>query len=205
MWDNAYTIHHFNGRRPKRLNILQECQKNGNESRPFIFASFSKISIGGGGVTCVATAGKNRDMILRRINAQTIGPDKINQLRHARYFKNLKGIENHMKLHAEILRPKFEQVINYFSENLKGRDSTFTMPKGGYFISVEVPGSAKRVRELCKDMGVLLTEAGSTFPYYNDPADSNLRFAPTFLSMEELGQALEVFCLAVQIAAEEEV
>ena len=203
MWDDAYTVHNFSGSRPSPLNILQECRKNGNESRPVIFSSFSKISIAGAGVTCVAAAGETQALIRKRISAQTIGPDKINQLRHARYFKNADGVGSHMKKHAAILRPKFERVIAAFEKNLPATAS-FARPTGGYFVSVETPpGCAKRVRQLCQDAGVLITEAGATFPYGKDPEDTNLRFAPTFLSMEELDQALEVFCLAMKIAATE--
>jgi DNA-binding transcriptional MocR family regulator len=152
----------------------------------------------------MAAAGENQKILRKRLSMQTIGPDKINQLRHARFFKNVKGVEVHMQKHAEILRPKFERAIEIFSKELADTGTAFTKPKGGYFISVETPrGCAKRVRQLCKDAGVLLTEAGATFPYANDPADTNLRFAPTFLSMEELEQALEVFCIAVKLAAEE--
>jgi len=198
MWDDAYTIHQFSGERPKILNILHECKKNGHEARPFMFTSFSKISIAGGGVACVAAAGENQAILRKRLGVQTIGPDKINQLRHARYFKDLKGIEAHMALHADILRPKFELAIDYFTEKLKGTDATFVAPRGGYFISVEIPNRARRVQQLCKEAGVLLTEAGATFPYNNEPADSNLRFAPSYLSLEELEQAVQVFCAAVR-------
>ncbi|MCL2224905.1 MAG: aminotransferase class I/II-fold pyridoxal phosphate-dependent enzyme [Defluviitaleaceae bacterium] len=201
MWDDAYTVHNFSGERPAPLNILHECRKHDNESRPVIFTSFSKISVAGAGVVCLAAAGETLATIRKRISAQTIGPDKINQLRHARYFKNADGVIAHMKKHAEILRPKFECVINAFETHFPDTGATFTKPRGGYFVSVETPpGKAKQVRELCKAAGVLITDAGATFPYNNDPADTNLRFAPTFLSMDELEQALEVFCLAVKMA-----
>jgi len=204
LWDDAYPVHYFSGKRPTPLNILNECRKNNNESRPIMFTSFSKISVAGAGIVCMAAAGESQAILRKRIFMQTIGPDKINQLRHARYFKNVKGVESHMQKHAEILRPKFERVIEIFSKEFYGTGATFTTPKGGYFISIETPpGCAKHVRQLCKDAGVLITEAGATFPYGNDPSDSNIRFAPTYLSIEELEQALEVFCLAVQIAAAE--
>jgi len=204
IWDDAYPVHNFVGERPEILNILHECRKNKNENRPVIFTSFSKISVAGAGVVCLAAAGETLAAIRKRISMQTIGPDKINQLRHARFFKNADGVISHMKKHAEILRPKFECVIKYFEANLAGTGAAFTKPNGGYFVSVETPpGCAKRVRELCKNAGVLITDAGATFPYNNDPADTNLRFAPTYLSMNELEQALEVFCLAVKIAAAE--
>jgi DNA-binding transcriptional MocR family regulator len=202
MWDDAYTIHHFSGTRPKILNILDECRKNDNESRPVLFTSFSKISVAGAGVVCLAAAAESRNILRKRFSMQTIGPDKINQLRHARYFKNVAGIESHMKKHAEILRPKFERALQIFSDELASTGATFTTPTGGYFISVETPrGCAKRVQALCKDAGLLITDAGATFPHSADPNDSNIRFAPTFLSMDELVQAAEVFCMAVKIAA----
>jgi DNA-binding transcriptional MocR family regulator len=201
LWDDAYTIHNFSGTRPAPLNFLNECKKHGNDSRAVIFSSFSKISVAGAGVACMAASGETLAALRKRIAVQTIGPDKINQLRHARYFKNLSGVEAHMKKHAEILRPKFELTLKYFTEKLSGSGATFTTPTGGYFISVETPPNcAKRTRELCKDAGVLITEAGATFPYGKDPADTNLRFAPTYLSMTELEQALEVFCIAIKLS-----
>lgn len=203
LWDDAYTVHHFSGARPVPANILQECRKNGNESRPVLFTSFSKISVAGAAVSCIAAAGDSQKILRKRISAQTIGPDKINQLRHARYFKNADGVAAHMQKHAEILRPKFERAFEIFAQNLP-EGAAFTRPRGGYFISVETPPNcAKRTRELCKEAGVLITDAGATFPYGSDPCDTNLRFAPSFLSMSELETAAEVFCQAAQIAAAE--
>ncbi|MCL2577654.1 MAG: aminotransferase class I/II-fold pyridoxal phosphate-dependent enzyme [Defluviitaleaceae bacterium] len=202
MWDNAYPVHNFIGERPALLNILQECRKHDYEDRPVMFTSFSKISVAGAGIVCLAAAGETLATIRKRISMQTIGPDKINQLRHARFFKNADSVIAHMKKHAEILRPKFECVFESFEKNFAGTGATFSKPNGGYFVSVETPpGCAKRVRELCKNAGVLITKAGATFPYSNDPTDTNLRFAPTFLSMDELKQALEVFCQAIKTAA----
>lgn len=199
MWDDAYPVHVFSGERPVVARILTECRAAGDESRPVLFTSFSKISLAGAGVTCVAAAGETAKLIRKRISTQTIGPDKVNQLRHARYFKNLAGVEAHMKKHAEILRPKFELALNTFSREFVGTGATFTSPRGGYFISVETPPNcAKRVFQLCKDAGVKITEAGATFPYGKDPADTNLRFAPTFLTPDELKQTLEVFCKAIR-------
>lgn len=199
LWDNAYTVHNFTGTRPMPVNILRECEKNGHGNRPVIFTSFSKISLAGGGVVCMAGSKSGLAPFRKRIAAQTIGPDKVNQLRHARYFKNLAGVEAHMEKHAKILAPKFQLVLDTFGRELAGTEATFTSPRGGYFVSVETPpGTAKAIRQLCKDAGVLLTDAGATFPYGVDPNDTNIRFAPTFLSMEELEQALEVFCLAVK-------
>ncbi|MCL2386571.1 MAG: aminotransferase class I/II-fold pyridoxal phosphate-dependent enzyme [Defluviitaleaceae bacterium] len=202
LWDDAYTIHHFTGERPTPLNILTESRKAGNESRPIMFTSFSKISIAGAGIVCLAAAGDALATLRKRFSAQTIGPDKTNQLRHAQYFKTVADIQAHMQKHAAILHPKFELAISTFAKKLPP-PATFTTPNGGYFISVEIPNQAKRVRQLCKDAGVLITEAGATFPYNTDPNNSNLRFAPSFLSMEDLEIAVEVFCLAVQIAVNE--
>ncbi|MCL1844914.1 MAG: aminotransferase class I/II-fold pyridoxal phosphate-dependent enzyme [Defluviitaleaceae bacterium] len=198
MWDNAYPVHVFSDATPIQAKILQECRDAGDESRPVLFTSFSKISYAGAGVTCMAAAGETSNLIRRRIAMQTIGPDKVNQLRHARYFKNLAGVEAHMKKHAEILRPKFELAKATFTREFVGTGATFTTPRGGYFISVDTPPNcAKRVWQLCKDAGVLMTDPGATFPYGIDPHDTNLRFAPTFLSMDELKQTLEVFCAAM--------
>ncbi|MCL2197845.1 MAG: aminotransferase class I/II-fold pyridoxal phosphate-dependent enzyme [Defluviitaleaceae bacterium] len=204
LWDDAYTIHHFSGARPKILSIMAECRKNNNESRPVIFTSFSKISVAGAGISCLAAAGEAAATLRKRIATQTIGPDKVNQQRHINFFKDAKGIEAHMQKHATILRPKFEYTIEYMEKHLQGTGATFTKPRGGYFISVETPPNcAKRVCQICKENGVLITNAGATFPYGKDPADTNLRFAPTFLSMDELKKSLEVFCEAVKAAAEE--
>ncbi|MCL1862686.1 MAG: aminotransferase class I/II-fold pyridoxal phosphate-dependent enzyme [Defluviitaleaceae bacterium] len=202
-WDDAYTIHHFSGSRPTPLNILSECRKNGNESRPVMFASFSKISVAGAGVSCFAASGDSLATLRKRMNAQTIGHDKVNQQKHINFFKDVKGVEAHMQKHAAILRPKFEYAIAYMEKHLKDTGATFTRPQGGYFISVEtLPGCAKRVCQICKENGVLITDAGATFPYGKDPADSNLRFAPTFLSIDELEKTLEVFCAAIKTASE---
>lgn len=202
LWDNAYTIHHFYGERPTLLNILPECEKHGNDARPIIFTSFSKISIPGAAVACMAGAQSCLEIFRKRIQVQTIGPDKVNQLKHIQYFKNITDIENHMQKQACILRPKFELVHALFSRYLPEAGAVFTNPQGGYFVSVETkPDCAKRVQILCKEAGVLITNAGATFPYGKDPMDNNLRFAPTFLSMDELEQAVEVFCLAVRLAS----
>jgi len=201
LWDNAYTIHHFHGERPVIPNILTECERNGYATRPIMFTSFSKITLPGGAVACLAANPACLEVFRKRINVQTIGPDKVNQLRHVRYFKNVADIEAHMKKQAEIMRPKFQFVVEEFAKHLPQTGAKFTSPTGGYFVAVETqPGKARRVQELCKDAGVLITDAGAVFPYGNDPSDSHLRFAPSFLSMAELERAVEVFCLAVQLA-----
>jgi len=204
LWDDAYTVHHFAGKRPKPTNILKECTKYGNEDRPILFTSFSKISIPGAAVVCMAAAGESLKLMKKRINVQTIGPDKINQLRHMRFFKDLPGVMAHMSKHAEILAPKFEDAYSLLRFELLSTEATFTTPKGGYFISIETaPGLAKRVWQLCKNAGLMLTEAGATYPYGNDPNDSNLRFAPTFLSFEEIEQAIEVLGASIRLAEAE--
>ncbi|MCL2372267.1 MAG: aminotransferase class I/II-fold pyridoxal phosphate-dependent enzyme [Defluviitaleaceae bacterium] len=197
LWDNAYAVHHFRGLRPQIPCILKECETHGHGARPIIFSSFSKISLPGAAVACMAGSPSGLEVFRKRLAIQAIGPDKVNQLRHVRFFKNLHGIEAHMQKHAAILRPKFELV----AKMLAPLPVTFTDPNGGYFLSMETaPGKAKKIQTLCKEAGVLFTDAGATFPYGQDPADTNLRIPPTFLSMEELEQAMEVLCLAIEIA-----
>jgi len=203
MWDNAYAVHHLKGKRPKIANIANECTKHGHNSRAIVFTSFSKISIPGASVVCMAAFSETRKLMLQRINAQTIGPDKINQLRHIQFFKNLDGVLAHMKKHTAILGPKFEEAYHLLRFELAGTNATFTTPDGGYFISIETPGSAKRVWQLCKEAGLLLTDAGATFPYGRDPNDSNLRFAPSFLKIEEIEPAIEILGAAVRLAEAE--
>ena len=201
LWDNAYAVHHFKGNMVEQLNILKECEKYNNPNRPVMFTSFSKISYPGAGVVCMAASKECLEIFRKRINVQTIGPDKINQYRHIKCFKNLDDILRHMEKHAQIMRPKFELVDNMFSQYLPNAGARFAVPNGGYFVSVETPsGKAKKVVEACKKAGVLITSAGATFPYGKDEHDSNLRFAPSFLTMDELEQAAEIFCLAVALA-----
>lgn len=202
-WDNAYCIHHINGKLDKIPNILRECEKAGNPNMPMIFTSFSKVSFPGSAVSCIASSKDNIKYIKERFSVQTIGPDKLNQLRHIRFFKNTQGVYDHMNKHAAIIRPKFEAVINALEGKLSGKGVARWMnPTGGYFISVYVMnGCAKRVVQLCKEAGVVLTGAGATYPYGNDPDDSNIRLAPTYPSTDELKTAMDLFCLSVQIAA----
>ena len=198
LWDNAYPVHQFSGARPVTANIFTECVAGGHESRPVIFTSFSKISIPGAAVVCMAGHESALQIFRERIAVQTIGPDKINQLRHVHFFRDMDGITAHMEKHADILRPKFELAC----QMLETAGANFTRPNGGYFISVETsPGCAKKVWQLCKDAGVLLTPAGATFPYGLDPNDTNLRLAPTYLTMDELRQVMEVLCEAIRHAS----
>jgi DNA-binding transcriptional MocR family regulator len=152
-------------------------------------------------VSCVAASGENRSLILKRLNAQTVGPDKVNQLRHIRYFKDLNGILRHMEKHAAIMRPKFELAEQIFSERLKDTGVSWTRPDGGYFISMDVaPGCAAKTEAACWDAGLIITGAGATFPYQRDPLDSNLRIAPSYLPVAELETALEILCCSVKVA-----
>jgi len=205
-WDNAYCIHHlYEDEQDEILNILDECEKAGNPDMVYMFASTSKISFPGSGVSAVASSQANVDFIEAQMTIQTIGHDKINQLRHSRFFKNIDGLKAHMKLHAELLRPKFEAVLDTLESELAGLGiGQWTMPKGGYFISFEaMEGCAKAIVAKCKEAGVVLTGAGATFPYKKDPKDSNIRIAPSFPTPEEMAEATELFVLCVKLVTVE--
>lgn len=201
-WDNAYAVHHLYEEN-KLLNILEECKKAGNPDRVFIFASTSKISFAGAGVAAMAASRGNIESIKKQISKQTIGPNKINQLIHARYFKNLDGIRAHMKKHAEILRPKFEAVLGILEKNLGNLNiASWTHPRGGYFISFNTPkGCAKDVVARAREAGVVLTPAGATYPYGIDPDDMNIRIAPSYPPIDELKTAMEILCTCVELVA----
>ena len=205
-WDNAYCIHHlYDETKDEILNILDECEKAGNPNMVYIFASTSKISFPGSDVSAIASSRENLDFIESLMTIQTIGHDKINQLRHARFFKDIDGLTAHMKKHADILRPKFEAVLETFEEELKGLEiGSWIKPRGGYFISFDtLEGCAKAVVAKCKALGVVLTGAGATFPYGKDPLDSNIRIAPSFPTVEEMKTAAEVFVLCTKIVSVE--
>ena len=205
-WDNAYCIHHlYDDIQDEILNILDECEKAGNPDMVYIFASTSKITFPGSGVSAIASSLKNIDFIEAQMSIQTIGHDKINQLRHARFFKDIDGLKAHMKLHADILRPKFEAVLNTLETELSGLEiGSWVKPRGGYFISFDtLPGCAKAVVAKCKALGVILTGAGATFPYGKDPKDCNIRIAPSFPTPEEMEMASKVFVLCVKLASVE--
>lgn len=204
-WDNAYAVHDLYPDGDKLLDIFEEAKKYGNENMVFYFASTSKITFPGSGVAIMAASEENLKQIKSIMTIQTIGYDKINMMRHVKYFGDAEGIRKHMKLHASIIRPKFEIVLKAFDENLSGLGiADWTKPKGGYFISLNVlPGTAKRVYELCKTAGLTLTTVGATFPYGIDPNDTNLRIAPTFPTNEDLKTACSVLCLCVKLAAVE--
>jgi DNA-binding transcriptional MocR family regulator len=203
MWDNAYAIHDVTDTPDKLLNIMDECKKNGNEDLPIIFCSTSKITFSGAGVAALATSSYNIKVLKKRLQYATIGYDKLNMLRHMRFFKNFEGLLNHMEKHKAILAPKFKTVLDKLNAQLGDTEiAEWTNPNGGYFVSVNVyNGTAKRVVELCKEAGVVLTDAGATYPYGNDPDDKNIRIAPSFPSVDELAQAMDIFCVCVKLAA----
>lgn len=204
-WDNAYAIHHLyedENRQDKILNILEECEKAGNPDMVYEFASTSKISFSGSGVAALASSKANLEEIKTQLAIQTIGFDKINQLRHARYFKDFEGMKAHMMKHADKMRPKFQAVLKMFEEELKGADiATWTNPNGGYFISLDVMnGCAKKIVKMCKDAGMVLTGAGATYPYGKDPEDKNIRIAPSYATPEELIEASKILICCTKIA-----
>ena len=202
-WDNAYAFHDLDGKNASILNIVRLCEEAGNPNMVYVFSSFSKVSFAGASVTCMASSKSNCDYIRQRLTAQTIGPDKLNQLRHVRFFKDAAGVMSHMKKHAAILEPKFKLVSSILKNELDGLGiAEWTEPAGGYFVSFDsLEGCAKRVVALCAEAGVALTPAGATFPYGNDPKDKNIRIAPTCPPLAELKAALEIFCTAVKIAS----
>ena len=203
IWDNAYIIHDLAEESEKLDNIFDVLAKYGHEDMVIEFTSTSKISFPGAGVAVLAASDRNIDMIISRMSVQTIGYDKINQFRHVKYYKDVKGIKNHMKLHRNILAPKFKAVINEFKTSLGEYNvAQWSTPKGGYFISLDVmEGTAKRVYELCKEAGVTLTTVGATFPYGYDPKDTNIRIAPSFPPVDELLTATKLLCICVKLAA----
>lgn len=205
IWDNAYCVHHIYDKHDELANIFAECEKYGTEDNFIEVCSTSKITYPGSGVAALAASDTNIAAIKKRMTIQTIGHDKLNELRHAAFFKNKAGIEKHMLRHAEILRPKFDAVLDAFNTKLSGKGiAEWTVPNGGYFISLDVyPGCAKRTVQLCKEAGVTLTGAGATYPYGKDPEDKNIRIAPTFPSRDELCKAVEILCLCVEISAVE--
>lgn len=205
-WDNAYAVHHlYEDRQDEILEILSECEKAGNPDMVYEFASTSKISFSGAGVAAIAASKSNLDFIKKSMTIQTIGYDKINQLRHVRYFKDFEGIKAHMRKHAAIMRPKFEAVQAVLESELDGLQiGSWTKPNGGYFISFDaMEGCAKAIVAKCKEAGVTLTGAGATFPYGKDPKDSNIRIAPSFPTPEEMAMATDLFVLCVKLVSVE--
>lgn len=205
-WDNAYVIHDlYEDKSDALLEILSECEKAGNPDMVYEFCSTSKVTFAGSGISAVASSKANLDFFKKTMTIQTIGYDKLNQLRHVRYFKNIEGMKEHMKKHAAIMRPKFEAVLAVLERELGGLSiGSWTRPNGGYFISFEsMEGCAKAIVERCKEAGVVLTGAGATYPYKKDPADSNIRIAPTFPSEQELALATDLFVLCVKLVSVE--
>lgn len=201
-WDNAYGVHPvFEDVKVK--NIIDACEEAGTKNRPYYFFSTSKITFPGAGVSLIASSDENIKEIKKIMGAQTIGYDKVNQLRHVQFFKNAEGLRAHMQVLADCMKPKFETVLKYLNRELEGTGlASWEEPKGGYFVSVDVyPGCAKEVVRLAKEAGVVLTGAGATYPYKKDPEDSNLRIAPTYPTVEELEKAMELFCVCVKKAA----
>lgn len=203
-WDNAYCVHHlYEEEQDTLLNILEECQKAGNPDMVYEFASTSKVSFPGSGVSVMAASKENLDEVRKYLTTQTIGHDKINQLRHVKFFKDAQGIQDHMRKHADLIRPKFEAVLETLQRELGGLEiGQWTTPRGGYFISFDsMEGCAKAIVAKAKEAGVVMTGAGATFPYGKDPKDSNIRIAPTLPSAQELATATEVFVLSVKLVS----
>lgn len=205
-WDNAYAIHHlYDDEQDEILEILSECEKAGNPDMVYEFVSTSKVSFSGAGISAFASSKANVEEAKKFMTIQTIGHDKVNQLRHARYFKDINGMLEHMKKHAAIMRPKFEAVLQVLDRELGGLGiGEWTRPRGGYFISYDaMEGCAKKIVAKCKEAGVVLTGAGATFPYGIDPKDSNIRIAPTYPTSEEMAAATDLFVLCVKLVSVE--
>lgn len=205
-WDNAYVIHDlYDDNKDEIADIISECEKAGNPDMVFEFASTSKVSFPGSGIAALATSANNIADIKKQLTIQTIGHDKLNQLRHVRFFKDINGLKEHMRKHAEFMRPKFEAVESVLEEELGGLGiGSWTEPKGGYFISFDaMDGCAKAIVAKCKEAGVKLTGAGATFPYGKDPKDSNIRIAPSFPTPDEMKQAADLFVLCVKLVSVE--
>ncbi len=207
-WDNAYVIHHLYEEKDKQveiLDIISECEKAGNPDMVYEFASTSKVSFPGAGISAIASSKNNLDAMKRSMTIQTIGYDKLNQLRHVRYFKNIDGLKAHMMKHAASMRPKFEAVVDTLEKELGGLEiGAWTKPLGGYFISFDaLPGCAKEIVVKCKEAGVVMTGAGATYPYKKDPEDKNIRIAPSLPTPEEMAAASEVFVLCVKLVSVE--
>lgn len=203
-WDNAYGIHHlYDDKQDYLPEILLECKKAGNPDMVYKFCSTSKVSFPGSGIAAIAASRDNLVEIKKQMTIQTIGHDKLNQLRHVRFYKDIHGMVEHMKKHADILRPKFEAVLDVLERELGGLEiGSWIRPRGGYFISFDaLPGCAKAIVAKAKEAGVVMTKAGATFPYGKDPQDSNIRIAPSFPTPEELAMAAEIFVLSVKLVS----
>lgn len=205
-WDNAYCVHHlYDDCRDEIPDIISECEKAGNPDLVYEFCSTSKITFSGSGISGLAASKANREDIIKQLSVQTIGFDKINQLRHVKFLKDRAGVDAHMRKHAAIIRPKFEMILKRFDEELKGLGvGTWERPNGGYFIAYAAnEGCAKKIVAMAKDAGVVMTGAGAPFPYKKDPKDSIIRIAPTLPPMDELEEATRVFMICVKLASVE--
>ena len=203
MWDNAYCIHEFEGDYVEFPDILSECEKDGHPDMVFEFASTSKVTLPGAGISCFATSEANMEYMKKLLTVQVISFDKVNQQRHVLYLKDKAHTLELMKKHAAIMGPKFRAVVDTLDKEIAPLNiATWRRPKGGYFVSLNaMPGTAKRTLALCKEAGVTMTNAGATFPYGKDPQDSNIRIAPSLPPVEELEQAIAVFCVCLKMAA----
>lgn len=206
IWDNAYAVHTLDDVAPTAHDILSLAQAAGNPNRPFVVASTSKITFAGAGVAFFAASQENQTWYQNHLSKRSIGPDKVNQLRHLRFFQNADGVRSHMAKHRDILAPKFDAVLQILSDRLGSAEvATWTVPTGGYFVSLDVrPGTAKRVVQLAKEAGIALTAAGAAFPYGIDPNDTNIRLAPSFPTLDEVGQAMDGVATCVLLAAAEQ-
>jgi DNA-binding transcriptional MocR family regulator len=207
-WDNAYGIHHlYDDKQDNLVEILMECKKEGHPDMVYKFCSTSKVSFPGSGVAAIGASKANLEYIKKQMTIQTIGHDKLNQLRHVRYFKDIHGMVQHMRKHADSLRPKFETVLKGLNEELGGLEiGSWIEPRGGYFISFDsLPGCAKAIVAKAKEAGLVMTPAGATFPYGKDPQDSNIRIAPSYPTPEELAVATEIFVLSVKLVSIEKI
>ena len=205
-WDNAYGMHHlYDDKQDYLIEILAECKRAGNPDLVYKFASTSKITFPGSGIAALATSPNNMEDVRKQLRNQTIGHDKVNQLRHVRFFKDIHGMVEHMRKHADILRPKFEMVENVLEQELGDKGiGTWTKPLGGYFIGFEsLPGCAHDIVARCKKAGVTMTPAGATWPYGKDPQDTSIRIAPTFPPLDDLREAAQLFSLCVKIVSAE--
>jgi aspartate/methionine/tyrosine aminotransferase len=202
-WDNAYAVHHLVDTPVQLKNLLAACKQAGNPERVFMFGSTSKISFAGAGLAIMAGSQKNMKWVTNQMAFQTIGPDKLNQLRHTLFFKDMGGIETHMKKHASILKPKFDAVQRILENELKGKNiASWSMPQGGYFVSIDtLEGCAAQVIKKAADAGVKLTPAGSTYPYKNDPLDRNIRIAPSFPPLDDIQAAMELVAICIQLVS----
>ena len=202
-WDNAYLVHDFADEGDELLNIFDACREFGSEDMVYEFASTSKVTFPGAGVAVMAASDNNIAFLTKQIGFQTIGFDKINQLRHVKYFGTAQGLKDHMKKHAALVRPKFECVLRWLDAEIAPRGiASWPVPKGGYFVGFEgMPGTATRTVNLCKEAGLTLTGAGAPFPYKKDPQDATIRIAPTFPDVAMLEDAMKLFCVCVRCAA----